>query len=78
LHRPLALRCDGFALELRGSELSLKVDQRALDLDMEDLGWASQNHVGCSQIARRDRYLKLSLPARIRRRSDELGENQLP
>jgi len=37
---------------LRGAELSLEIDERALDLDMDDLLAPSEKEVGRSQVAR--------------------------
>jgi hypothetical protein len=71
--------CSSEALpfELRSPELSLKVNERAFDLDLDELVRSGQHHVGRLSTARRNWHLETSLPRRMQAPDDGLGKAKL-
>jgi hypothetical protein len=76
-YRLLLASNESIALELSRPQLRLEIHQGALDLDVNDLGWAYEEQIRGAGVARRDRDLEACLPARMRCRDNCLSQREL-
>jgi hypothetical protein len=77
-HVPSEPLCQSNALQLRGSQLRLKVSQASLNLNKNHFNGAVQNHVRRSAIRwTRHWHLEADAPGRVGRCSNDVGKLKL-